>query len=187
MTRPKQSSAHPFTLCRYEKAYDCFRKALDRGFAAPALRLAQLYRLGDFVEQDLEKSLYYASLAAYQSDESLKGRECRELVLQYYTKCQRFLETRETSNQDEDYDLSTYWSGKAAEIDPKHIPGFVSLIATYNSENWWSDALSIVKKSSSPKVDESKKHSGIERRGVDIGLMGLQKLTSMYSSAFVSS
>ena len=135
MTRPKQSPAHPFTLCRYEKAYDCFRKALDRGFAAPALRLAQLYRLGDFVEQDLEKSLYYASLAAYQSDESLKGRECRELVLQYYTKCQRFLETRETSNQDEDYDLSTYWSGKAAEIDPKHIPGFVSLIATYNSEN----------------------------------------------------
>jgi len=131
MTRPKQSPAHPFTLCRYEKAYDCFRKALDRGFAAPALRLAQLYRQGDFVEQDLEKSLYYASLAAYQSDESLKGRECQELFLQYCKKCPRFCET-----SSQDYDLATYWSGKAAEIDPKHIPGFVSLIATYNSENW---------------------------------------------------
>lgn len=105
---------------------------MDRGFAAPALRLAQLYRQGDFVEQDLEKSLYYASLAAYQSDESLKGRECQELFLQYCKKCPRFCET-----SSQDYDLATYWSGKAAEIDPNLIPGFVSMLATYNSEKWW--------------------------------------------------
>jgi hypothetical protein len=50
-----------------------------------------------------------------------------------------------------------------------------------------SDLESIVTKSSFLSVDESKKHRGRDRRGFDMGLMGLHRLISMYSFDLVSS
>ena len=103
-----------------EKSIELFLAAADKGCIAAYLSLSRIYLLDKTVERDQEQALWYGSLAAYQTESDQYGKVCAHMsLLHHHSESSFSLNPRAESSPERDtvYNLCTYWSGKAAEVD----------------------------------------------------------------------
>lgn len=132
----------------YSDAFKYYSAAADQGFAAACVQLAGMYRNGRFVEKDSRKALEYASLAVYQQEEQLGGRDCWEMFTIYHDIVPEFQKRRSPSSKVDlpiirdhvIFDLAFYWGGRALEVkgsNPDYGQVLSGMFAMYAAEPIW--------------------------------------------------
>lgn len=119
-----------------------YLKAADKGCVAAYINLSRAYHCGDLVEKDTEKEFRYASLAVYQNDgekSEINVKACQQLYLSHWDSVDSSGSAESSPPNDSAFNLHTYWSGKAAEVDSCTRSGqtLANTISMYAAFDYW--------------------------------------------------